>query len=105
MDTPDKLTLTTKDNPELAALFANKQPGDKCKLELEVQLDEKTPDGVTCSVDSAAPVEYSAEEEGEPGNTPEEESAEGEGTKEPAPVMIAMMGKMKGKPKGEPAQA
>lgn len=63
MDQPDKLFLSIKDNPELAAVFANKQPGDKCKLEVEVQVDEKTDKMVSCSIDSASPIEYSEEDD------------------------------------------
>ena len=106
MDTPDKLYLTTKDNEELAALFANKQPGDTVKLELEVQLDEKTDDGVACSVNTAAPVNADEPDEDDSGDktddtagTEAEDSSAGAGAmsagstnsgREMPPVMIAL---------------
>lgn len=61
---PNRVSLNFEDNPDLRDALAGKKAGDKCKLTLDVQLDEIDDKGVTASVEAAVPEGY-AKAEGE----------------------------------------
>lgn len=64
-DNLDKLTLSLKDNEELAAYFAGKPAGHECTLTVKGRLDETTEDFAVISVKETEPSEYDDEEEDE----------------------------------------
>lgn len=52
-------------NPSLASVFAGKEIGGKCKLEVELRVINKTPDQCTLSIEKIITENYDAEEETE----------------------------------------
>lgn len=70
------------DNQELAAAFATKQVGDKCKVELEFMITEKETSGVKGKIESIAPEGY------EPNS--QDDKKEIEPDAKTAPVMVVI---------------
>lgn len=50
-DLTDKLTLDTKDHPELEEHFSRKEPGERCVVRVEGTLDEFNDGKLVISVD------------------------------------------------------
>lgn len=67
MQSDNSISLSLKDNEALRAALNGKSPGDTCKLEVEVQVNEISADMLTGSINSVAVVDY---------DDPEEEAAE-----------------------------
>lgn len=66
------LTLDYTDNPELQEVFARKNPGDKCKLTVTLQVDRVDKEGMEGTIEEITPDEsYATSENGpikNPGN-------------------------------------
>jgi hypothetical protein len=62
----NQVAIDFTDNPELASVFATKQPGDKCKMEIEFLITEKETSGVKGKIVSIAPEGYEPNDKDEP---------------------------------------
>jgi hypothetical protein len=74
----NSMTITLGENPEFDAVFAGKQPGDKCKFEVKGVIKESDSKSVTVYIDD---IEY----DGEPKS---ERDSDEEYPKETDPVLI-----------------
>lgn len=84
MEAPDKITVSLKNNPDLAAKFAGAAPGDSVKLDgVELTIDEIAEDLLTASINDIDKVDITAQE---PDDTGAEVDAD-------SPVMQVMGGK------------
>lgn len=84
MEAPDKITVSLKNNPDLAAKFAGSAPGDSVKLDgVELTIDEIAEDLLTASINDIDKVDITAQE---PDDTGSEVDAD-------SPVMQVMGGK------------
>src|SRR5690242_13875591 len=75
MDMQNKVTLDYRDNPELRDAFAGKQVGDKCKLTVEIQIDEMNDEGVVGTVESMTPDGYEPNDENATDKTSDEKGS------------------------------
>lgn len=92
MQMRNKVTLDYKDNPELRAAFQGKAVGDKCTLEVELQVDELTEEGLVGTIESITPEGY------EPPSSDDTVEIEPE-SDEPVTMVIGSKGKKKSKSK------
>lgn len=82
MNQVNKVTLDFRDNPELKEAFAGKQPGDKCKFTVELQINEISDDGLVGTVEEIETrSEYKDRHGGDDAAVPDSES----------PVMLAIV--------------
>lgn len=51
MDSRNKFNLDYADNPDLKEYFQRKKVGDKCRVEVEIQLEEISPDGAVATIE------------------------------------------------------
>lgn len=58
MQMRNKVHFDFKDNPKLRDTFSGKQVGDRCTLEVELQVDELTEEGLVGTVKSITPEGY-----------------------------------------------
>lgn len=68
-------------NPELAEVFSRKKPGDKCRMEVEFQVNEIDPNGVKGSINEISPHGYEASGSKDKDITPQ--------TDEPVAIVIS----------------
>lgn len=51
MDSKNSFRIDFADNPELKEYFQRKSSGDTCRLEIEVQVNEVTQDGIEATIE------------------------------------------------------
>lgn len=84
---PSSLVLNLADNPDLADALSGKGPGDTCKLEVTLRIDEFSSDTLRGSITEAVPDGYKTAEE-----PPEDESKSTE-SGSPSPIVAVLRAK------------
>lgn len=58
MQSPDRLHLSWDQNPSVREALGDKKPGEKCTIELRLQVDAVNPDGADFTIEAAVPEGY-----------------------------------------------
>lgn len=74
----NSMTITLGENPEFDAVFAGKQPGDKCKFQIEGTVKETDSKSVTVYIDE---IEYEGKGE-------EDKEEEYDGSDDPVALIV-----------------
>lgn len=70
MTTLDKLHLSWDQNPSVREALGDKKLGDKCTIELHLQVDDINPDGADFTIEAAVPEGYELSENEDDASSP-----------------------------------